>query len=681
MFIKANFFAHLYKQLWIINLPDICIIFGNKKEGLFMADIFGTILTVGDFLKNDNTPVKIRCEGEEKTIYTLARNRVYIIPDYQREIRWVEKQLSDLTSDISQGDKFLGNIIVNKHTSTEYEIIDGQQRITILLMLIHYIRFKFNGEIDIPETCLLKMANFDKFDLLVEHNFSLDSLAPAVEAQLKNSDVFNQRNRYVKLWNQFEQIDFLSNAAQCAPFLTNVKRSRINLIVNENDTDNYGVEYFLDVNVKGVKLDPEDVFKGYLFSKDSSQTIRDEWRTFKIQSFKLNEKTTYETTKLIEHYLSCNLCKDQRYKNLRIKEDFSIHEIELNGIKHNTGEHIIKTICNNAYMLQSMKNINKFLAIMLDILKSDTPTEDFKSLFNPSAEIDHIEKTIIHNFIRKIMLDELVVPKILIMKYVIEVLFDKDNQTKKDYRKIYGVYLLAIMFIIIEGAKDVKKLLGVVKDDEWYKKAVEQSKNYFSLTKISKTRIEAQYKLIAPDDEGTYMFRCKSLSTIYNYFVIHADTVEIADGQMNELKEYLSNSERFSDEHFIINKSGKFHFAGQGVCLAYPSVIKKYANSIFNFIFINRLLNTDLGTLILPQKIILLDEKLGEDPMAIECAFSKMIFERSKTNFSGLTTLTFENTEAATHEANQFFENEFIQAFSTYASDIITEVGKKLGAL
>jgi hypothetical protein len=633
-----------------------------------MSRIFGTILNLRDFFSTAGAEVRI--DYYETIVFTLAANRKYIIPDYQREIRWEKEHLIELITDINQGEKFLGNIILNKRNDLEYEVIDGQQRITTLLMVIYYIRSKYRQELDLFETCRLEMANFDQFDLLITNDFDLNNLSPGDKVLIENSDVFNQRERYVELWNVFNQIEFLQDAGRSYTFLTNLRRSQVNLIVNAHDNDNYSIGYFMDVNLKGVKLDNEDIFKGYLFSQDSGQLIRNEWKTFKIESFKLNKLTEYPTTKLLEHYLYCDLYKDPRYINIQFKEDFTINEVVLNEVRHYTGEHIIKVIHNNTYMVNSLKNINRFLTIILDVLNSETPSNSFKGLFQPSANVDVLEITVIYNFIRKIMLDKNVVPRILIMKYIIDVLFDKVDKTKQDYRKIYGMYLLAVMFAIFESEKDIKKVLGVIKDIDWDTKAIEQSKSYFSRSNISKSRITAQYKSISSDDIENHMFRCKSLATIYNFFQISNNNVRVIDGKMNDLKSYVSDSDRFSNEHFIINDRGRFKIVEDANSHNYPSGIKKYANSIFNFIFIKRQLNEELGNNILPEKIRILDEKIAEDSTIIECEFSKMIIEICKTIFS---------TPESLQDIESYYEESFIEEFSSYASEVIKKIGDKVG--
>jgi len=636
-----------------------------------MAKIFGTVLSIGDFFKTEKAMIRIDIREQEEQVFTLSEGRKYIIPDYQREIRWKKENVIELISDIGVGVKFLGNIILNRRSNHEYEVIDGQQRITTLSMVLQYIRSKFHEELDILKICKLEMANFDKFELLIDNNFNFLGLSEEDKVSIAESDVFNQCNRYIELWNVFDQIDTLQNARTCRTILSNIRDSQINLIVNTNDTDSYSsINYFMDVNLKGVKLDTEDIFKGYLFSQDSGKDIRDEWKTFKIRSFKLNldKLTDYPTTKLLEHYFYCDLYKNPKYTDIHFKEDFTINEVTLVDGKHYAGEHLIKVIQNKNYMLKSLRNINKFIGIILDVLKSEAPSQDFKNLFK---NLDQVEVTIIHNFIKKIMRDRNVVPRILIMKYIIEVLFDQSEKTKNDYRKIYGMYLLAVMFSVFEGEKDIKKVLGVVKDKDWYTKAVEHSKSYLSRSKISNSRITAQYKL---DEAENHLFRCKSLATIYNFFEIKNNFVKIIDSGTENLKTYISDSNKFSAEHFIINNSGGFNVEGDTPSQKYPSDIKKYANSIFNFIFISKELNQSLRNHILFDKFHIISKMEAANPGEVECGYSKMIIEKCSEKFTG----PLRNKAEDVHAIESYFEDKFIDEFNSYAYDVIRTIGDKL---
>src|SRR3954447_3640907 len=72
----------------------------------------------------------------------------YTIPIYQRNYAWDAEQIEQLISDVhdamSDGDDnyFLGNLIVTERDSKaiDYEVIDGQQRLTTLYLLLTYLR-------------------------------------------------------------------------------------------------------------------------------------------------------------------------------------------------------------------------------------------------------------------------------------------------------------------------------------------------------------------------------------------------------------------------------------------------------------------------------------------------------------------------------------------------------------
>lgn len=79
----------------------------------------------------------------------------YEIPIYQRNFSWGHEQIEQLIDDVwtaaqegSSGEYFLGNLIVARktqaaHVDTEvYEVIDGQQRLTTLLMLLSRLKFE-----------------------------------------------------------------------------------------------------------------------------------------------------------------------------------------------------------------------------------------------------------------------------------------------------------------------------------------------------------------------------------------------------------------------------------------------------------------------------------------------------------------------------------------------------------
>ena len=67
----------------------------------------------------------------------------YVIPRYQRAYAWEDKEIVQPIDDIndSVGDYYIGSLVVAKVKGREerYEVVDGQQRLTTLYLLLHYL--------------------------------------------------------------------------------------------------------------------------------------------------------------------------------------------------------------------------------------------------------------------------------------------------------------------------------------------------------------------------------------------------------------------------------------------------------------------------------------------------------------------------------------------------------------
>lgn len=628
-----------------------------------MARISGTILSIGDLLKNDRTSVKIYSGEEIYSVITLSEGRVYTIPDYQREIRWTKENVVELISDLSRGWKFLGNIILNEKSKGNYEIIDGQQRITVLLMIIQFIRFRYDEELDHFTVCELQNQNFNRFKEFKECNFILDNCKN--QNEIIKSDKLNQRERYLELWNLLKALESFSTTSRVASLLDNIKKSQVNLILSKDDTENYSIGYFLDVNLKGVKLDTEDIFKGYLFSIDSSENIRTLWNQFKFLSEKLNKICKYPLMKLIEHYMYCDLYKKQEFKGLKFNQEFLINEIKINGEYHYAGEHIIRTIHNKTYMQKTFENINEFIEFILSAVESESLSVDFKKYFKSKEKLDHDVLTIIHSLIIKIIRDNNVVPKLLIMKFFTDVIL-KENVLKKEYNVIYSIYTLSVMFTIFESKKNIEKMNDIAKSEDWTSLLLKHSQSYFDTSKLSNSKIRMSYKILEDIDTvedqmifNLQMYRAKTLATIYNYFEVMDNRIVIKKGLTKKLKDFVSNSKKYSVEHFVINKSGKYKESGK--MISYPRTIKNYKESLFNFIFIDEDLNRDLEYMEIDKKLRLINEKLIEEPGIIECEYSKLIIDLCNKEFpEGIDEETF---------CDKFYE---------IAVEVICKIGERL---
>ena len=97
---------------------------------------------------------------DQKTIFGLFADKKadFLIPDYQRPYAWEDTECQTLWEDIftfafpdnnkdnfnSENDEyFLGPIVTFKNEDNKMEIIDGQQRLTTLMLLLRAFYEKF----------------------------------------------------------------------------------------------------------------------------------------------------------------------------------------------------------------------------------------------------------------------------------------------------------------------------------------------------------------------------------------------------------------------------------------------------------------------------------------------------------------------------------------------------------
>ena len=117
-----------------------------------MSDLLGIIAPLKKFLSNTCETISVPLN------FSLNAGRIYFIPDFQREIRWENDNIALLIDDIESGPKYLGNVILTQHPDNRYSIIDGQQRITVLTMILSCIMKLHSQHIDIISPCKLRKA-------------------------------------------------------------------------------------------------------------------------------------------------------------------------------------------------------------------------------------------------------------------------------------------------------------------------------------------------------------------------------------------------------------------------------------------------------------------------------------------------------------------------------------------
>ena len=115
------------------------------------------------------------------------------IPLYQREYEWDASNVDELILDILNRDKFLGMIILDEKEDC-YEIADGQQRLTTILLSWISIYNHYYGAI--KEQYVLKGYIFDKEMNIRLQNDSVGTYISADKSGLLKIDIKNDKDVY-----------------------------------------------------------------------------------------------------------------------------------------------------------------------------------------------------------------------------------------------------------------------------------------------------------------------------------------------------------------------------------------------------------------------------------------------------------------------------------------------------
>lgn len=171
---------------------------------------------------------------DQKTIKDLFESKKtdFLIPDYQRPYAWQEKECQTLWDDIfsfafpnndytqfdSDGDEyFLGPIVTFKNKTGKMEVIDGQQRLTTLMLLLRAFYAKFGNMQDdnsretrkVIERCIWKTDEFgrpDKSKLKINSEVATDNEREEFLTILREGSVSKgQKSNYAVNYEFFQR--------------------------------------------------------------------------------------------------------------------------------------------------------------------------------------------------------------------------------------------------------------------------------------------------------------------------------------------------------------------------------------------------------------------------------------------------------------------------------------------
>ena len=232
---------------------------------------------------------------DQKNIISLFgdKNSNFVIPDYQRPYAWTEEECQTLWEDIfefafpngqykefnSDEEYYLGPIVTFKNENNKKEVIDGQQRLTTLMLLLRafYVRFS------LMKTDEFGTANLN--ELKIDSEVATDNDKEEFLDILKTGIVKdNQKSKYAKNYRFFQAKieEFLNEYLDVFSYFPIRILNNCILLPIEADNQNTALRIFSTLNDRGLPLSDADIFKAqfykYYSKKGEKENFIKKWK-------------------------------------------------------------------------------------------------------------------------------------------------------------------------------------------------------------------------------------------------------------------------------------------------------------------------------------------------------------------------------------------------------------------
>jgi hypothetical protein len=295
-----------------------------------------------------------KIENYRYSVEEAFRECFYIVPDYQREYVWTDKEVQQLLDDIDEQidggsgrEYFIGTIIVAPTAEkNHYEVIDGQQRLTTFFLLLLALKNLFKGQPQCQtigglistsytasdgstQTSLKLEPRYENAGELMAKIVALDADPQTTRGGIQSAglpcfgSLGNIINAYATLYrylkNNFNDPTWLR---KYWGYVAN------NVVFIQISTDvSSALKIFETINERGIGLNPMDLLKNLLFTSVKTQEftkLKDEWK--KIT--KPLEKAKEKPLRFLRYFLMANY-KIEIFRSEKERRDAVVREDEI----------------------------------------------------------------------------------------------------------------------------------------------------------------------------------------------------------------------------------------------------------------------------------------------------------------------------------------------------------------
>lgn len=348
---------------------------------------------------------------DQKTIFGLFADKKsdFLIPDYQRPYAWEDTECQTLWEDIfnfafpennrdnfnSDNDEyFLGPIVTFKNDSNKMEVIDGQQRLTTLMLLLRAFYEKFGMMQDENskktrenlEKCIWKTDEFgtpDKSKLKIDSEVATDNDKDEFLNILKfGAAPEEMKSKYAINYRFFQkQInEFLQKFPGYFSYLPTRILNNCILLPIEAESQDTALRIFSTLNDRGLPLSDADIFKAqfykYYSKKGEKEDFIKRWKALEELTSKIfHPNTGTPMDELFTRYMyyerACQKIKLSTTEALRkfyeknsyalLKKDNTLDDLESladfwNDVSNQDKERFSENVLRRLYVLNYAPN-------------------------------------------------------------------------------------------------------------------------------------------------------------------------------------------------------------------------------------------------------------------------------------------------------------------------------------
>lgn len=206
----------------------------------------------------------------KQTIETFFAGKNLVVPSYQRDYAWKQRNIDELFADVDEalevGGHYLGTFILSQHSPSEpVYVVDGQQRLTTLTMLLDaLIEVLENSEVRaaMRSTYIQHPLTGYKFQVLGENKDFFEAMLAKKNPEAVSAGQTRLKEAYTYIRLRVQELLRQGGQPLVLKWLTTLTRMEVLEFIERDEGK--AIRMFQTVNDRGVPLAKMDIVKSLL---------------------------------------------------------------------------------------------------------------------------------------------------------------------------------------------------------------------------------------------------------------------------------------------------------------------------------------------------------------------------------------------------------------------------------